>query len=151
MPQAVFDYEQLHRERLAARDARLKAERKAIELLRLMSDLAALRVQLAFIKLDLVLRRKYRPDQPRVPAGNPDGGQWTSEGGGAGSTAVSRARRIAEVIQICVTSGKSLLTNEFGVKTFSVTYECPGGRELKLEGFGHNPPGFVRDPYQAAG
>lgn len=24
---------------------------------------------------------KYRPDQPRVPAGNPDGGQWTDEGG----------------------------------------------------------------------
>lgn len=23
--------------------------------------------------------RKYRPDQPRVPAGNPDGGQWTTE------------------------------------------------------------------------
>jgi len=22
---------------------------------------------------------KYNPDQPRVPAGNPDGGQWTSE------------------------------------------------------------------------
>jgi hypothetical protein len=29
--------------------------------------------------------RKYRPDQARVPAGNPDGGQWTSEGGGAGN------------------------------------------------------------------
>lgn len=26
---------------------------------------------------------KYRPDQPRVPAGNPDGGQWTDGGGGA--------------------------------------------------------------------
>ena len=25
---------------------------------------------------------KYRPDQLRVPAGNPDGGQWTDEGGG---------------------------------------------------------------------
>ena len=25
--------------------------------------------------------QKYSPDQPRVPAGNPDGGQWTSEGG----------------------------------------------------------------------
>jgi hypothetical protein len=25
--------------------------------------------------------RKYDPNQPRVPAGNPDGGQWTSEGG----------------------------------------------------------------------
>lgn len=26
---------------------------------------------------------KYNPDQPRVPAGNPDGGQWTSENGRA--------------------------------------------------------------------
>ena len=25
--------------------------------------------------------RKYREDQPRVPAGNPDGGQWTYDGG----------------------------------------------------------------------
>ncbi len=25
--------------------------------------------------------QKYSPDQPRVPAGNSDGGQWTSEGG----------------------------------------------------------------------
>ena len=24
--------------------------------------------------------RKFDPDEPRVPAGNPDGGQWTSEG-----------------------------------------------------------------------
>ena len=24
---------------------------------------------------------KFDPDQPRVPAGNSDGGQWTSEGG----------------------------------------------------------------------
>lgn len=28
---------------------------------------------------------KYRPDQPRVPAGNPDGGQWTADGAGGGS------------------------------------------------------------------
>ena len=26
--------------------------------------------------------RKYRPDQPRVPPGHPEGGQWTSEAGG---------------------------------------------------------------------
>ena len=25
--------------------------------------------------------RKYRPDQPRVPAGVPEGGQWTGVGG----------------------------------------------------------------------
>lgn len=28
------------------------------------------------------LEQKYRADQPRVPAGNPDGGQWTNGGGG---------------------------------------------------------------------
>lgn len=27
--------------------------------------------------------RAYNPDQPRVPAGNPDGGQWTSVLGGS--------------------------------------------------------------------
>jgi hypothetical protein len=27
--------------------------------------------------------RKYRPDQPRVPAGVPEGGQWTGVGGGS--------------------------------------------------------------------
>ena len=32
------------------------------------------------------LARKYNPNQPRVPAGNSDGGQWTDGGaGGAGS------------------------------------------------------------------
>jgi hypothetical protein len=29
--------------------------------------------------------RKYSPDQPRVPQGNPNGGQWTSDGGGGPS------------------------------------------------------------------
>ena len=36
---------------------------------------------------------KFDPDQPRVPAGNPDGGQWTS-GGGPGR-AVSADRPFA--------------------------------------------------------
>ena len=31
--------------------------------------------------------RKYSPDQPRVPAGNPDGGQWTSGNGGQSTAA----------------------------------------------------------------
>lgn len=29
---------------------------------------------------------KFNPDQPRAPAGSPDGGQWTSEGDGSGDT-----------------------------------------------------------------
>ena len=32
------------------------------------------------------IERKYSPDQPRVPAGVPEGGQWTDEDGGGGST-----------------------------------------------------------------
>lgn len=30
-------------------------------------------------------KANFNPDQSRVPAGNPDGGQWTSEGDGADS------------------------------------------------------------------
>lgn len=30
--------------------------------------------------------KKYSPNQPRVPAGNPNGGQWTSGGGNGSST-----------------------------------------------------------------
>ncbi|TKT73689.1 hypothetical protein YH63_020925 [Afipia massiliensis] len=36
------------------------------------------------------LERKYSPSQPRVPAGNPDGGQWT-DGGGDGSNPAANA------------------------------------------------------------
>jgi hypothetical protein len=46
----------------------------------------ALRREIAELRLDCLRARwlrKYNPDQPRVPAGNPDGGQWTNEGGGA--------------------------------------------------------------------
>jgi hypothetical protein len=48
--------------------------------------LAVLRAEVASIKADLVRRRaleaKYSPTQPRVPAGNPRGGQWTDRSGG---------------------------------------------------------------------
>ncbi len=33
--------------------------------------------------------RRFHPDQPRVPAGNPDGGQWTDGGGGFGRSSSS--------------------------------------------------------------
>lgn len=41
-------------------------------------QLAALRIDLKLLRLALVLRA-YNPNQPRVPAGQPDAGQWTSE------------------------------------------------------------------------
>lgn len=37
-------------------------------------------------------KTKFDPNQPRVPAGNPDGGQWTSGGGSGGGTSNRRQR-----------------------------------------------------------
>lgn len=44
--------------------------------------LARLRYDLASVRMAL-LERKYRADQPRVPAGSPEGGEWTTEDGGS--------------------------------------------------------------------
>ena len=44
--------------------------------------IAAANVELALDRLADVWRKaNFNPNQPRVPAGNPDGGQWTSESG----------------------------------------------------------------------
>ena len=40
------------------------------------------------------LERRYRADQPRVPAGTPDGGQWTDVGGGAGMRVAVASERL---------------------------------------------------------
>jgi hypothetical protein len=52
----------------------------------LRADHERLRIELADVKFALALRRifhKYSPDQPRVPAGSSEGGQWTSGGNGS--------------------------------------------------------------------
>lgn len=47
----------------------------------LKSEIAYIRVMQAARELRRVLlEQRYRPDQPRIPAGNPDGGQWTDDG-----------------------------------------------------------------------
>ncbi|WP_245259337.1 RNase A-like domain-containing protein [Methylobacterium sp. 77] len=53
------------------------------------------RLQVAFQRLRLSLRA-YHADQPRVPAGHPDGGQWTDGGTGDGYDSGDDAR-IAQV------------------------------------------------------
>ena len=72
------------REQAAADEAKARALAEQDEFER---EVLALRHELAKLRLDYELRRfqqKYSPDQPRVPAGNSDGGQWTS-GGGSGA------------------------------------------------------------------
>ncbi len=70
---------------LRQRQAEIAAARRDFELLRhSLPGLLRQAIEEARRDCDLRLRShviKYSPDQPRVPAGDPDGGQWTSEGG----------------------------------------------------------------------
>ena len=50
---------------------------------------------------------KYSPDQPRVSAGNPDGGQWTS-GGSSGGTASGGNVRVANRLKLFMELAKRL-------------------------------------------
>jgi len=54
------------------------------EIVLLRRRLVSLKAQTRLLRHELA--RKYNPDQPRVPAGNTGGGQWTSGGGGATPT-----------------------------------------------------------------
>jgi hypothetical protein len=55
----------------------------SVELARVRWHLAALRFEHAMLRHAWALHSlKYDPNQPRVPAGNVDGGQWTRIGGG---------------------------------------------------------------------
>jgi hypothetical protein len=85
MPGTLHPWAEVARQEQAAADeakARALAEQHEFE-----REVLRLRHDFAKLKLEYELRRfqqKYSPDQPRVPAGNPDGGQWTS-GGGSGA------------------------------------------------------------------
>jgi hypothetical protein len=106
----------------AARQAREERVRRQ-EILRLKSQIAALRFERAMVRHAMALERcaNFNPNQPRVPAGNPDGGQWTSEGGG-GSGGINDTRVISDVT--------------------SVDAARPGAQyaELRRPGIGHNNP-----------
>lgn len=55
-------------------------------------ELAAARFEVSLIRFDHACRKAgFNPNEPRVPAGNPDGGQWTTEGGNASYTTVGTA------------------------------------------------------------
>jgi hypothetical protein len=63
-------------------------ERLALEAHRRDQMLGLIQLRIVELKAEYdALRRKYSPSQPRVPAGNSDGGQWTNGGGGAGQVA----------------------------------------------------------------
>jgi hypothetical protein len=104
-------YPHLKRQRDAAENAAFAAQIAASRRL-----LAALRAEVDELKAALAKRRleeaKYSPSQPRVPAGNPRGGQWTDRSGGQGT---SLAQPMGNV-DIGDVSGSSELTDLFQIK-----------------------------------
>ncbi|WP_336485393.1 hypothetical protein [Methylobacterium nigriterrae] len=62
------------------------------EIGRIRHVLAGLAVETELVRLSRSLSRKYRPDQPRAPAGQPDGGRWVSEDGGPGGDGAEATR-----------------------------------------------------------
>jgi hypothetical protein len=71
-----------------ASDRRLRDGANAAAIALEIRELQDLKCELAAVRTDISFRRfmralkAYNPNQPRVPAGNSDGGQWTNEGGG---------------------------------------------------------------------
>lgn len=74
-----FAARRLEQRRADEEQAAAAAEQDAFE-----RELLELRWLVKSLRTDFLLRGlrdKYSPNQPRVPAGSPDGGQWTSGGG----------------------------------------------------------------------
>ncbi len=76
--------QQLERDLLTAPHARCTEEQGQREIAELRAELAHFELDLAIIKLKRALHRKFRPDQPRVPAGDPHWGRWASGESGRG-------------------------------------------------------------------
>ncbi len=76
----------------------------------LRADLAAIQMEWALLKLAL----KYNPSQPRVPAGNRDGGQWTYVGGATRIAANARSEGAtatdAQTTNVKLKQGESYVT-----------------------------------------
>lgn len=47
--------------------------------------IAGLQLELSMLRFELALKANFNPSQPRLPAGDPDGGQWTRVGGTGGA------------------------------------------------------------------
>ena len=156
--------------------------------------LAVLREQVAELRAELKRRaeeEKYSPSQPRVPAGDPRGGQWTDRSGGQGTVAspsqdtgpsqdadltqpmgnvelgdVSGSSELGDlfrikprdtrvegvqvggdVIRVCIASGISSWKDDLGIKRYSVTYECAGGRSFTRNSIGIYR-GILPDPFR---
>jgi len=84
----------------------------------------------------LALERHYRPDQPRVPAGAPEGGQWTSDGSAPARHVALAGNLIAQrvgagemgLIRICTyidLLGRQYSFEQDAIRLCPPTYKAP--------------------------
>jgi hypothetical protein len=119
----------------------MHADEEIAGVLRIKSAIAAGRMLLAGWRLQYALKRNPSWHlQPRVPAGSRDGGWWTDVNG-------SNTNVAGAVISVCVPSGISRYTDEYGIRRWAAYYDCPGGQTIRREGIG-NAPGVIRDLFQ---
>ena len=97
--------------------------------------------------------KKYSDSQPRIPAGSPGGGQWTSEDSGGGLNLPSFLSGqqdqfdLANITYICTLSGRGITYDTYGNPSWFGIYDCLGGQSIRREGIGSNVPGFILDPF----
>jgi HK97 family phage prohead protease len=76
----------------AVKRAPVSIDHVIAQLARLKAHRAAERFEAKLLRL--ALEQRYAPDQPRVPAGSPEGGRWTS-GGGSGAAGSPSSNDVA--------------------------------------------------------
>lgn len=89
----------------------------------------ALQVLLAAKSLGWLSRKaNFHPDQPRVPRGDPDGGQWTDTGRGAGQGESARVIRVSDDGNEPFYDGPDEDLDESAIQeVFRIPHEHPGG------------------------
>ena len=103
-----------------------------------MLHLMQLRHSLIWLRRALI-QGKYRPDQPRVPAGNPDGGQWTIDGSNGGAS-----RSTPRHVRLANASG----TSNPGVASDAPPILVTEGTQVAADGHHYVPRGvFEKEKY----
>jgi hypothetical protein len=121
-------------------------------------DLLQLRWEVKKLKLEHELwcfEQKYSPDQPRVPPGSPQGGQWTSGANAVGDAAAANGDASADsigfgaqanVIRICMLGSHMITPDRFGNQSWWADYVCADGFTFRTFGFGGTIRPFLLDP-----
>ena len=68
------------------------------DLLELRQSALHLSALVTDLRLWLIFERRYRADQPRIPAGSSDGGRWTGDGSGTDES--SRRPRLVQIADL---------------------------------------------------